>query len=157
MRFQRSCAPKQAGEGNRDRKKRLVSEGRAHAALVFDGDVAVAWCEYGSPEELPDIYHRREYETNLDFLPDYRLTCLFVDKKHRRKGLAGVALHGALGLIARAGGGAVEAYPQDTDGHEVSPTFLYSGTRSQFEQAGFSYVRPKGKYHCVMRKVVPGS
>ena len=42
MRFQRSCTEKQAGEGNRDRKERLVNEGRAHAALVFDGDDAVA-------------------------------------------------------------------------------------------------------------------
>jgi hypothetical protein len=32
-------------------KRRLVEEGRAHAALVYDGDEAVAWCEYGSPEE----------------------------------------------------------------------------------------------------------
>ena len=31
-------------EDNRDFKQRLVSEGRAHAALVFDGDLAVAWC-----------------------------------------------------------------------------------------------------------------
>ncbi len=29
---------------NRARKRRLVDEGRAHAALVFDGDEAVAWC-----------------------------------------------------------------------------------------------------------------
>jgi hypothetical protein len=40
-------------EGNRALKKRLVEEGGAHAALVFDGDEAVAWCQYGSPEELP--------------------------------------------------------------------------------------------------------
>jgi hypothetical protein len=38
-----------------------VDEGRAHAALVFDGEVAVGWCEYGTPEELPGIYHRKEY------------------------------------------------------------------------------------------------
>ncbi len=154
MRFQRSCAPRQAGEGNRARKERLVNEGRAHAALVFDGDAAVAWCEYGTPEELPDIYHRREYEASLDIAPDYRLTCLFVDKKYRRNGLADVALRGALDLIAQAGGGVVEAYPQDTDGQQVSASSLYNGTRNLFEQAGFSYVRPKGKYHCVMRIVV---
>src|SRR6185437_15153000 len=34
-------------QSNRDLKERLVNEGRAHAALVFDGDVAVAWCQYG--------------------------------------------------------------------------------------------------------------
>jgi hypothetical protein len=48
----------------------------------------------------------------------------------------------------------VEAYPQDTAGQQVSPTFLYNGTRRLFEQAGFSYDRPKGRYHCVMSKTV---
>ncbi|MEP6843447.1 MAG: GNAT family N-acetyltransferase, partial [Pseudolysinimonas sp.] len=43
-------------------KQRLVAEGVAHAALVFDGDDAIAWCEYGSPLELPGIYHRKQYD-----------------------------------------------------------------------------------------------
>jgi GNAT superfamily N-acetyltransferase len=142
-------------ETNRALKERLVNEGRAHAALVFDGAEAVAWCEYGSPAELPNINHRKEYEASVDRLPDYRLTCFFVDKKYRRQGLADVALGGALDLIAEAGGGVVEAYPQDTDGQKVSASFLYNATRSLFEQAGFSYIRSKGKSHCVMRKQIP--
>jgi GNAT superfamily N-acetyltransferase len=144
----------QTAEGNRAIKERLVNEGRAHAALVFDGDVAVAWCQYGSPAELPRIYHRKEYEAGLSRLPDYRITCFFVDRNYRRKGMAAVALRGALGLIARAGGGVVEAYPQDTGGTKVSASFLYNGTRSLFEQAGFSYDRPKGLKHCVMTTTV---
>ena len=72
-------------EGNRALKERLVKEGRAHAALVFDGDEAVAWCQYGPPEELPNIHHRKEYEAALDTPPDYRITCIFVDKKYRRR------------------------------------------------------------------------
>lgn len=141
-------------EGNRALKERLVREGRAHAALVFDGDLAVAWCQYGTPAELPNINHRKEYEAHSDRLPDYRITCFFVDRKYRRKGVAAAALDGALDLIARAGGGVVEAYPQDTGGQQVSATFLYSCTRSLFEQAGFAYDRPKGKHHCVMSKTV---
>jgi hypothetical protein len=90
----------------------------------------VAWCQYGTPEELPNIYHRKEYEAGLDKLPDYRLTCFFVDRKYRRKGMAAVALRGALQLIAQAGGGVVEAYPQDTDGKKISASFLYNATRS---------------------------
>jgi hypothetical protein len=31
----------ESSEGNRAYKERLVREGKAHAALVFDGDVAV--------------------------------------------------------------------------------------------------------------------
>ena len=139
-------------EDNRALKQRLVEEGRAHAALVFDGDKAVAWCEYGTPEELPNIYHRRQYEAELDRLPDYRITCIFVDKQYRRKGLSALALSGALDLIAQAGGGAVEGYPHDNHGQKMS--VLYNGTRSLFEQAGFSYIRPKGAKNCVMRKEV---
>jgi GNAT superfamily N-acetyltransferase len=88
-------------------------------------------------------------------LPDFRITCLFVDRNHRRSGVAAVAVAGALELIARTGGGVVEAYPQDTPGKKTSASFLYNGTRGMFEQAGFEYERAKGKNHCVMRKVVP--
>lgn len=156
--FHPACAEKgQSPEGNRAYKERLVREGKAHAALVFDGDVAVAWCEYGSPVELPNIYHLKEYNAGPDKRPDYRLTCFFVDRNYRRKGVAAVALRGALGLIANAGGGVVKAYPQDTLGKKTSGSFLYNGTRSLFEKAGFNYERSKGKNHCVMRRTVSPS
>ena len=101
-------------DDNRSLKQRLVEEGRAHAALVIDGDEAVAWAQYGTPEELPNIYHRKEYDEAGDPAPDYRVTCIFVDKKHRRHGVTEVALRGALDLIGQAGGGVVEGYPHDT-------------------------------------------
>lgn len=143
--------------GARDLKRQLVLDGRAHAALVFDGDEAVAWCQFGPPCELPNIYHRKEYEAAADVVPDYRLTCLFVGKGYRRKGIAAVAVRGALELIADAGGGTVEAYPQDTQGRKLSASLLYNGTRGLFESLGFDYVRQKGKGHTVMRTFVPAS
>jgi GNAT superfamily N-acetyltransferase len=141
-------------EGNRALKQRLVNEGKTHAAIVFDGERAVGWCQYGGPEELPSIYHRKEYEAGLVQPPDYRLTCFFVDREYRRRGVSAVALQGALDLIAEAGGGVVEGYPQDTQGKKTSASFLYNGTRSLFEQAGFVYERPKGKNHCVMKRTI---
>ena len=144
-------------EAGRPYKEFLVREGKAHAALVFDGDDAVGWCQFGSPAELPGIYHRKEYEAGLVSLPDYRLTCIFVDRNHRREGVASVAVGGALDLIAQAGGGVVEAYPHDTAGKKMSSSFIYDGTRSMFEKLGFDFERPKGKNNCVMRKVVPAA
>ncbi|HEY0936895.1 MAG TPA: hypothetical protein VGD91_24565 [Trebonia sp.] len=142
-------------EGNRALKEQLAGQGRAHAALVFHGELAVAWCQYGSPAELPNINHRKEVEAALDTPPDYRITCFFVDKKYRRQGVAAVALRGALDLIAQAGGGVVETYPQDTPGKKTSGSLLHNGTRGLFEKAGFRYLRPKGKNHCVLRLTVP--
>jgi GNAT superfamily N-acetyltransferase len=148
----------QTAEGNRALKRRWVDEGIAHAALVYDGDLAIAWAEYGTPEELPNIHHRKEYLATAERLPDYRVTCIQVEKAHRGKGLAAVALRGAVELIARAGGGVVEGYPHDTGGvRKKNSSFLYNGTRTMYEREGFTYDRPKGLGNCVMVRKVPPS
>lgn len=145
--------------GNREFKKRLVEAGRTHAALVFDGDEAVAWAQFGAVAELPNIHHRRQWEAETERQPDYRITCLFVDKRYRQKGLAAAAVRGALSLIAQQGGGLVEAYPHDLSekkraGKKVSSSFLYNATRTMYEREGFTYLRPKGQGNCVMSRHV---
>ncbi len=50
-----------------------------------------------------------------------------------------MALRGALDLIAEAGGGVVEGYPQDLpEGKKISSNFLDNTTRSLYAQTGFS-------------------
>jgi GNAT superfamily N-acetyltransferase len=147
--------PQMRGRG-RDYKEDRVRAGTAHAALVLSGEVAVAWAEYGPPDELPNIHHRKEYLRTVGKLPDFRITCLFVDRDHRREGVARTAVEGALQLIAEAGGGVVESYPHDlAAGTRKSSSFLYNATRSMYEGLGFTYDRPKGQGNCVMRTTVP--
>jgi GNAT superfamily N-acetyltransferase len=138
----------------RAEKEARVREGRAHAALVFDGPDALGWCQFGSPAELPRIKHKRAYLAGLEALPDWRITCFFVDKKSRRRGVAAVALAGALEEIARLGGGTVESYPENTEGRRPSSSFLHNGTLAMFESHGFERTRLLGKHHWVVSKVV---
>ena len=136
-------------------KRRLVDEGVAHAALVFDGDEAIAWCQYGSPEELPRIYHRKQYDAGEAHPAPWRITCFFVDRDHRRQGVALEALRGALGLIAQAGGGEVVSFPNELPpGKRVSSSFLHNVTRGMFEAAGFVFERHIGTSKTVMRTTV---
>ena len=88
---------------NRRRKLKRVKEGKAHAALVFDGDDCVGWCQFGVPDEVPRIKSRADVREGPDDLPDWRIACNFVGKGHRRRGVATAALAGALDLIARLG------------------------------------------------------
>jgi hypothetical protein len=100
------------GELNRERKYDRVCAGTAHAALVFDGEDCLGWCQFGAPEELPRIKNRAAYERSQTTAPDWRIACCFVGKGHRRRGVATAALAGALDLIAALGGGTVEAIPR---------------------------------------------
>ena len=132
------------GESNKDFKRRLVMDGVARAALVYEGDDAVAWAEYGTPEELPGLHHNKQYLAETERLPDFRITCIKVMKPYRRRGLARTALDGAVDLIARAGGGVVEGYPQDpptTTRQQDQPSLLTTAPAA-VRGAGFTYVRP---------------
>ncbi len=93
-------------------KEKLVRENRSHSALVYEGRDIVGWCQFGPPLELPS---RMSGYGKLDVAPpDWRVTCFFVDRDHRREGVARAALEGALRLIAAKGGGTVDGYPIDT-------------------------------------------
>jgi GNAT superfamily N-acetyltransferase len=150
--------PERRELGNREFKHSLVEKDLTHAAVVFDDDEAIAWAQFGPVAELRNIHHRKQWEQEVVDVPDFRITCLFVDRRYRRQGIASVAVRGALALIAAAGGGLVESYPHDLPPEKkTSSSFLDNATRTMYERLGFTYQRPKGKGNCVMTKVIAGT
>jgi ribosomal protein S18 acetylase RimI-like enzyme len=133
-------------------KEQLVRAGRAHAALVFDEHgLAQGWCQYGSPDALV-LKHAREYQKEPPPPARWRITCIFVDKRHRGQGIARAALEGALALISAAGGGLVEAISETATGREAQGRFLFSATVELFEQYGFKRVRQVGKHAWIVSR-----
>ena len=127
-------------------KRQLVHEGRARAALVLDDSgQAQGWCQYGRKDELV-LKHRREYDKQPPAAAAWRVACVFVDRRHRRHGVARAAVEGALGQIASAGGGVVEAVSEVTVGREAQDRFLFSGTVELFEELGFTRIRQVGRH-----------
>lgn len=139
---------------HREDKRCRVADDRAHAALIYDGPDVIGWCQYGPVDELPRIKHRRAYTAALDALPDWRITCFFVDRHHRGRGVAALALQAALDQIAHCGGGTVESYPEDTTDRKTSSSFLHNATAALFERHGFTRARRLGKHHWVMTRVI---
>jgi hypothetical protein len=150
--FHPEGADKNSDALNRKRKLERVKRGTTHAALVFDGDDCLGWCQFGSPDELPRIKSRSAYEKGRTALPDWRIACNFVGKGHRRRGVATAGLAGALDLIAQLGGGVVEGYPETAGA--VPAGFLFNGALSTYEQLGFARDRKIGKHRWVVTKVV---
>ena len=149
-----ACADKAPPEVKRSTKKSLVEQGRAHAALVYEGSDCVGWCQFGHPSELPRIHNQKAYLATDTKLPDWRITCFFVGKGHRGEGVASAALSGAVDQIKKLGGGRIEGYPENTEGRKASAAFLFNGTLSAFERMGFKRSRQIGKHKWVVSRTV---
>lgn len=138
---------------NRRKKRELVESGCSHGILVYAKGEPVGWCQYGPKDELPRIDNIRSYRrlvTEGGMNKVWRITCFVVDKKHRKRGLAGVALKAALDAIRKKGGGYVEAYPIIRWGAYSE----YRGTVSIFQKEGFKIVAPLGKSNVLMRRAI---
>lgn len=151
----RSRTRAEAGVRNRRYKQALLEQGQAHGILVYSGGEPVGWCQYGPRSELP-------VSTDPDSAgTGWRVTCFVVDRRYRRRGIAGLALRAALDSIRRRGGGVVEAQPiaawtygpAGTDhpvwiddvgavapAHGSFGNVSTSGTVSMFEKEGFHAV-----------------
>ncbi len=148
----KSAEEKRWSGKHKELKERLVHANRSHAALVYDGADVVGWCQFGPPSELPG--RMSGYGKLGAAVPDWRITCFFVDRDRRREGIAKAGLEGALRMIAARGGGTVDAYPSDIRGKSTSSSFLWGGTASMFDDAGFRLLGHLGTTKVVMRKVI---
>ena len=140
-------------EQNRREKRALVEQGRSRGILVYTQAEPIGWCQYGLSEELPRIddhpkYRQLSPEAGAERL--WRIGCFVVHNKHRRSGVASVALKAALSAIRREGGGVVEAYPiKRWDAYAK-----FRGTLSMFEREGFEIVGPFGENNVLVRRTV---
>jgi len=139
-------------EGNREAKRAHSMRGTVHQVLVYDGDDCVGWCQFGPPAELPNIKNPAKYEKGVVRLPDWRMGCIFTGSKHRERGVARAAVAGALEAIRAAGGGVVEAYPEQTaDRPPQRGSYLHTGPEELFADFGFVRDRQIAKWRWVMR------
>jgi GNAT superfamily N-acetyltransferase len=138
---------------NRKEKELLVRAGKSHGVLVYDEDTEqpVGWCQFGPREELPRVERKRGYkDKGEDAL--WRVTCFFIDKDHRKRGVAREALRAALEVMERRGAKTVEAYPLETR-ERYQPSFLWAGTKSLFSQFGFRQTQKLGKAVVMSKRI----
>ena len=114
------------------------------------------WCMgFHPPAELPNIKNPKAYEKELVEPPDWRIGCIFTDKSHRGQGVARAAVTGVLDQIEQAGGGIVEAYPEQVEGRKPQRgAYFHTGPEDLFAELGFERDRRIAKWRWVMRRRV---
>ncbi len=146
---------KEHGPENKKTKKALVKKRRTHGIIVYSGETPIGWVQYGPKPELPRLDASKTYQSlGLDNKEKklWRITCFFVDRNNRKRGIAGFGLKAALTSIKKKGGGLVEAYPSTKPNKGAS--LMWSGTVGMFENAGFEVASQLGKSSVVMQRTV---
>jgi GNAT superfamily N-acetyltransferase len=126
---------KRATEKNKADFREIVQNGPP-GLLAFDGDLAVGWCQLTPRDALPWL-DRTWRLRRVDDLPVWSISCFYVRKGYRRKGVTASLVEGALKAAKRAGAPAVEAYPLDA---ALTPSASGTGYASTFLRAGFKIV-----------------
>lgn len=127
------------GQGSREQAMRALAErGPAPGVITYRDGEPVGWCSI-SPRSAMPLLQRSTRIRPVDDLPVWCVTCLVVRSGHRRQGVVGHLLDGAVAYAASQGAPAVEAYPVDPQGR-MDTTMAFVGTVPMFARAGFAQV-----------------
>jgi GNAT superfamily N-acetyltransferase len=127
------------GGGSRERAMRRLCERENPPGVVTYLDrEPVGWCNIGPRSEITRLVRSRLIRP-IDDVPVWSIICVVVRAGHRRQGVTGHLIEGAVAYAASRGAPAVEAYPVDPPGR-MDLTMAFVGTRAMFERAGFRVV-----------------
>src|SRR5215470_11672322 len=86
-RLSRSEFEQNKGEGNREAMKQLVEADELPGLLGYLDDEPVGWCAVAPRESYPALERSRILK-KIDDTPVWSISCLFVHKNHRKKGVS---------------------------------------------------------------------
>jgi GNAT superfamily N-acetyltransferase len=140
----------QKGTENKKALRRLVSCDPAPGIIGFLGREPVGWCAVAPRTSYPFLGRSRVLAPVDDSLV-WSISCLFVAKHHRRKGLSALLLTEAVEFAAGRGAAIVEGYPTQPFSKRAPDPFLWTGTVSAFRAAGFVEAMRRSKTRPIMR------
>lgn len=122
----------------RQMHKSIVDSGVETGLLAYYGGEVVGWVAVEPRTAYVKLEHSRVLKP-VDDQPVWSVTCFYVAKAHRRKGVTVELLKAAVEHVRRQGGRIVEGYPVEMNKNMPAP-FIYTGTASAFQKAGFEEV-----------------
>lgn len=142
---------KSKGEGNKRAIKKIIDSGKPPGIIGYiDGEPAV-WCCVGKREEFIRIQNARTLKP-VDDQKVWILPCFFVARPFRKSALSSKAADAAAKYAFSKGAKIVEGYPNDPRDKKWADPFLWMGSISTFENAGFEVVKRPSPSRVIMRR-----
>lgn len=149
----RSDFHKNAGDRNKRALKKLIDGGAVPGIIAYAGDAPVGWCAIEPKQAYPSL--QRSKAKHVDDRPCWSVTCFFVARPWRKRGVTGALLEAAVEHARKHGADLVEGYPIETKGEAVAFS-SYLGIARVFRRAGFKEAARPSANHPVMRLPLAG-
>jgi GNAT superfamily N-acetyltransferase len=127
---------KNKGEGNRKAFKNIVDKGKEPGIIAYLDGKPAAWCAVAPREEYIKLENSRVLK-RIDSEPVWSITCLFIAKPFRRKGVSVAMLKAVVEHCKIKGANIVEAYPVIPYTEKMPEAFAWTGIYSAYIKAGF--------------------
>ncbi len=137
-------------EENRKAFRAVVRKGPPPGLLAFDGGTVVGWAQLTPRADLPKLATAR-FTRAVDDLPVWSLSCFFVRRGWRGKGVTTALIAAAAKHAKKMKAPALEAYPTKTGGAQRSTSGMYTGNAETFARAGFETVAEPAPHRPLMR------
>jgi GNAT superfamily N-acetyltransferase len=138
------------GEANRRALQALVRTGQPPGVLAYADGTAIGWCAIG-PRAGYARLSRSRVLAPVDDRPVWAVTCFFVARPWRGRGVTRPLLEAAVAFARSRGATDVEGYPLDVaDGYPDA--YAYTGLVSAFQAAGFHEVARRSPTRPLMRR-----
>jgi GNAT superfamily N-acetyltransferase len=146
------------GAGNRRALRRLVGRGPAPGVLAYHEGEPAGWCSFGPRASFPTLARSRVLAP-VDGRDVWSVSCFFVARPFRRRGLSAALLAAAATHAARLGARVLEGYPQELQMEKMPDVFAWTGIASAFRRAGFVEAARRSPLRPIMRRelTTPGA
>lgn len=139
------------GDGNRRAMKQLFDKGEVPGLVAITGDETVGWIQIDRRSAFPRLASSRILKP-VDEQEVWSVSCFFIDKRFRRRGLSLALLNAATDWARNRGASIVEGYPVDTPQEKYPPVYAWTGFLGTYRKAGFSEVARRSDTRPIMRK-----
>ncbi len=137
------------GAGNRRALNEIVRRGPPPGLLGYHAGEPVGWCALAPRAAYPRLAASRLLKA-VDAQPVWSVTCFFVVRAWRGRGVTGTLLEAAKDFARQHGAQMLEGYPVDPGGR-AADVFVFTGLASVFRRAGFVDVARRSPTRPVLR------
>jgi len=141
---------KQKGAGNKKSMKMIVDKKEQVGIIAYYKKVPVGWCSF-APREKYSRLKNSKVLAPIDQQPVWSVTCFFMSKDYRKKGLSAELLKEAIKYCKKKKVIILEGYPTVPYSKNIPPAFAWTGIPSSFEKAGFIEAERRSKSRPIMR------